>query len=475
MSEYEEYSKRVGATESSSSERVKFVNQIFGLAPNGELVTILGSTQVPSSNITFVTGTSGAGKTTLLNLIHQRKPEARCLPVSVPEDAPVIDLFKAEVPECIRWLGKFGLGEARLMTTPYKYLSEGQKLRMKLALLMWEKPSCVIIDEFLSLLDRQTARIVAFNFQKLCREFNISAYIASSHNDLIAPIGPDHVIELDLNGSSVTMRSQSHSIPQLPELEEIEVSAGTPNDYLSQARFHYIEHLASEASLSEDDWEHSISQIRIAKLRGRVIGVLLCSSPVPRLLNKFPFFRLINESAIVILRVIIHPTFRGVGLTKILQPELSDTTQCVVTCSALGLYFPFFLGAGFEPIEHPRNLRYPEHTHLENLLADLRVSNLAPLNKYEHAQEFLVTLKPKSLTKLRALVSSIIIKSNVDYCLFFQDLLGIPGERLETKEALEEIFSKLVQAVPPEEFGILLSESLYFPVQGFIRRIDSRH
>lgn len=453
-----------------TSARVLTIRRIFGLGEAAAPITLLEPTRVPTRGITLISGLSGSGKSTLLRRLMALRPDAAALPEIEQPNTPVVDLLGCEEPEAIRWMSLFGLGEARIMTTTFAALSDGQKVRARLALLMWRRPTCIVIDEFLSVLDRLTARIVAFNLQKLCRRDGVDAYLATAHADLVDALHPDHWIELELGGRA---RTEALPVaPQLPELGALEYGPGTAEDFRSLARYHYIEHLASEAPLGETEWAQSVSEVRVARHAGKVVAAAVFSLPVPQVLEQLPLFAALNQRALVVLRVIVHPLFRGVGLTKrLLQPELGPEVRCVVTCSALGIYFPFFLGAGFERCEHPRNLRYPEHDALDDRLAALSPGERFALNKYEHAQQYYDSLPEAPRAALRRLVSAICTRSNADYCEFVAGLVGIADERLPAW--LRRFFADLVDRVPEEEFGTMVSEALYFPVQGFVRPVIS--
>jgi ABC-type lipoprotein export system ATPase subunit len=450
------------------------VRQIFGIGNDKTILTILEPLNIPLRGITFISGMSGAGKSTLLKcIVSARKDAVQLSEEHIDPTMPIIDLLGANIPETIRWMSSFGLGEARLMVTPFASLSEGQKLRVRLALLLWKKPQCIAIDEFLSVLDRLTARLVAFHFQKVCRRNGIDAYLATAHEDLVEPLGPDQWIKLEFGGASSPQKiSTSH--PNLPELDDIVYGKGSAADYHSLGRFHYIEHLASEAPLSQLEWAQTVQQVRVARYKGRVVAAAVFSRPLPKEFEKNLFFSDLNRYVIVVLRVIVHPLFRGVGLTKkLLIPELTTETRCLVACSALGFFFPFFLGAGFERVLHPRNLRYGEHEELEKHLAELSSAELQRLNSYESAQSYYDSLLSERRLLLRNIVKRICIRSNVDYCLFMAQSAGIPSEGQSRLPALITFFERMIDQVPEAEFGSLLSEALYFPVQGFIKLCKS--
>ena len=112
---------------SRRSSNVAAINKLFGLARNGSRVPILQDVAIPDGGIVFITGSSGSGKSTFLRVLSNARSDA--VVASPPEDPiiPLIDLFGEDFSATISWLGRFGLGEPRVMTTPYALLSDGQK------------------------------------------------------------------------------------------------------------------------------------------------------------------------------------------------------------------------------------------------------------------------------------------------------------------------------------------------------------
>lgn len=454
------------AKTSTPSEKVTTIRRVFGLHSRPRRISIIKSARVPGGGITYITGFSGSGKSTLLRLISETlngKPRSQRVKNI---DIPIVDLIGWDVTDSIRWLAQFGLGEARVMTNTYRHLSDGQKERLRLALLLKDKPKYVVIDEFLAVLDRLTAKIVAFNLQKILRTHHITAYLASSHDDLIEPLGADHVIQLDSDGSSETFVPDCAGRPRLAETDEIKICDGSPNDYSKLARYHYVD---EDAPI---DWDNSILQIRTARFRGEVIAIMLCATPLTRLFNKIPFFRLLNQSVIVRTRTIVHPAFRGIGLTKILQPTLTPECRCILAFSAMGMYYPYHLGAGYDLSDHPRNIRLPEHSQLERFVTHNN-STVEELNDYKQAQLFYDSLDPKRRDKLRRIVTKIIVRNNLDYTVFLARLCKIEVDPQEQVPALRDFFQRLLETVEENNFGPFIGEAFYFPVQAFVKYVHN--
>jgi ABC-type ATPase with predicted acetyltransferase domain len=67
-------------------------------------------------------------------------------------------------------LSKVGLNDAFLFLRTYSQLSDGQKYRYRIAKLIESGKQWWLMDEFAASLDRDTAKIIAYNLQKIARQ-----------------------------------------------------------------------------------------------------------------------------------------------------------------------------------------------------------------------------------------------------------------------------------------------------------------
>ncbi len=103
---------------------------------------------------------------------------------------PLIDTVGESVEEGLKLLSKVGLNDAFLFVRRYSQLSDGQKYRYRLAKLIESGAQWWIMDEFCATLDRETARIVAYNVQKLARKLGKAVVAATTHVDLLEDLAP---------------------------------------------------------------------------------------------------------------------------------------------------------------------------------------------------------------------------------------------------------------------------------------------
>ena len=137
----------------------------------------------------LITGASGTGKSTLLRHVCG---QLRGLhggvqvleEVEVERDRAVVDCFGGSLEGALECLSRAGLGEARVWLRPPAELSEGQQFRYRLARMMESSARFLVADEFCATLDRETAKILAWQFGRFVRRSGRMAVVATSHEDL---------------------------------------------------------------------------------------------------------------------------------------------------------------------------------------------------------------------------------------------------------------------------------------------------
>ena len=117
-------------------------------------------------------------------------------------DAAVIDRIPGTLEEALRVASVAGLNDAFLLLRPPSELSEGQRYRYRLAMVLACGARTVLIDEFCSMLDRQTARAVAYRVRRYADRTGTTFIVATSHDDLMEDLRPDVLIR-KRSGSAV--------------------------------------------------------------------------------------------------------------------------------------------------------------------------------------------------------------------------------------------------------------------------------
>ena len=184
---------------------------------------------LPTDGIVLIVGTSGSGKTTILKTIDNPKP------IAIDWDKPVIENFSN--PE----RGEELLLACGLRSIPTWFrrpvtLSNGEFHRFEIALGLDQ--GHVIIDEFTSVVDRDTAKSLALSIRKYFDRNPGVLYIASCHRDIIDWLDPEWVYDTDLQ--KLDNRRSLLGLGTRPELSLTIRSTG-PDYWRYFSKYHYLD------------------------------------------------------------------------------------------------------------------------------------------------------------------------------------------------------------------------------------------
>lgn len=192
--------------------------------------------RLKGGQIALVAGPSGAGKSTVLDSLSRcaarrgavvLRPDAVGRPATrtvrtrgstagrgggglIRPDRSVVDQFAGPLREVLRLLASIGLADATLLPRTPQELSAGERCRLELALALHRAarhvarrrsgPVTVVVDEFVSCLDRPTARGVAAGFRRCVSAMQprVRAVCATAHDDLLDAVRPDVVVRCEL-------------------------------------------------------------------------------------------------------------------------------------------------------------------------------------------------------------------------------------------------------------------------------------
>lgn len=146
--------------------------------------------------IGLVVGSSGSGKSSIGRKVFG--PSAVYSP-AWPDRKPIVDAIapRGDFNQVTAALAAVGLGTVPAWLRPYRVLSTGQQFRANLARVICERPARVVIDEFTSVVDRQTARFGSLAFGKAWRKTAGRCVLLSCHRDIIDWLEPDWIFDTD--------------------------------------------------------------------------------------------------------------------------------------------------------------------------------------------------------------------------------------------------------------------------------------
>ncbi len=140
---------------------------------------------MPESGIVLLIGSSGSGKTTILNNWGMANRE-------LDENKPIIELFESEqIGE--DFLISSGLRSVPCWRRSLSNVSNGEKHRAEIAVSL--SMGDLFIDEFTSLVDRNTARALCESINKIKNPLLV---LATCHKDVLSWIDFDHAYDTDL-------------------------------------------------------------------------------------------------------------------------------------------------------------------------------------------------------------------------------------------------------------------------------------
>jgi ABC-type ATPase with predicted acetyltransferase domain len=203
-----------------------------------------------------------------------------------------------------------------------------------------------ILDEFAATLDRDTAKIVAWNLQKLARSEGKCVLAATTHTDLLEDLNPDVHVHKRFGKEIHVTYCPDPMKRECSLAGEMKVVEGSTADWRQLSGFHYRSHKIAAP--------RKIFSLR----RGdELCGVIVyCYPPTTvfgrRLVLPKMSMKELNSKLSVISRVVVHPKYRTIGLgTKLIKDTLPLAgTEYVEMSAVMAKYNPFAEKAGMKRI-----------------------------------------------------------------------------------------------------------------------------
>ena len=171
-------------------DSIREVSNKFDYTFDGQSKTIVQIPEFPKDfQIGLIVGSSGSGKSTLL-----RKCFGEEDPVAWDNSKAIISNFP-DAETGMELLCATGLSSIPSWCRPYNVLSTGEKFRADMAMRLHNG---AVVDEFTSVVNRETAKSCSYSIQKYIRQHNLrNIMFASCHDDIIPFLLPDWIYNTD--------------------------------------------------------------------------------------------------------------------------------------------------------------------------------------------------------------------------------------------------------------------------------------
>jgi ABC-type lipoprotein export system ATPase subunit len=305
--------------------------------------------RVSQTDVVYILGSSGSGKSTLLKALEKLLKPNVCniSKVCIDSKKALIDTVGWTVEQGLELLSKVGLNDAFLFVRRYDQLSDGQRYRYRIAKMIESKKQYWFLDEFCATLDRDTAKVVAFNLQKLARQEGKAVFVATTHEDLQEDLQPSIRVRKGLDNRVDIIYCEYNTNARCSLVRNMKVVEGTKSDYQELAPFHY-----RSSSLC------ATQKIFALKRGTETVGVIIYRYPGANCFGRKQAFgrilsiKEVNDNVSLISRVIIHPKYRTIGLgAKLVRDTLCLCGKPYVEAVAvMARYNPFFEKAGMTKI-----------------------------------------------------------------------------------------------------------------------------
>ncbi len=350
--------------------------EAFGLGIDGEKTfeIVDSDFDVNYGDVVYITGDSGSGKSSILKAFKEEFKDdvVDINDVEIDADKPLVDAIGESVEEALQILSAVGLNDAFLFLRKYPELSDGQKLRFKIAKLMQMKRKVWVCDEFTAPLDRDTAKIVAWNLQKFARRIGVTILVATCNDDLEADLAPNMRVDKKYNNEIVITYFAGNAAPTCSLMRDVTVSVGSAADWRRLSQFHYRSHnvmvplkyirMTRNVCLcvKQDLPDKCVGDcLKCGFNKPELIGVVVfCAAGFVSFGRRFFYGECLNRSKqeiqelnrlfSSISRVVIHPKYRSIGLGAYLVAEALklSPTRFTETVAVMARYNPFFEKGG---------------------------------------------------------------------------------------------------------------------------------
>ena len=188
-------------TRAHRSPRVLDVAEAFGIGLEEKDFVVFDKETytINKGDVVYITGQSGGGKSVLLRELARQMAERGQSVINLDnivfEDCALVDQIGKNTDDGLRLLGMAGINDAHLWVRKPSELSDGQRYRLRLAKAMETGAEVWVADEFLAVLDRTSAKVIAFSLQNQARRAGATVIVATTHTDMRPDLFPSLVVD----------------------------------------------------------------------------------------------------------------------------------------------------------------------------------------------------------------------------------------------------------------------------------------
>jgi ABC-type ATPase with predicted acetyltransferase domain len=189
-----------------------FVSQAFDYQFDGVTSFNVPEFVPPSGSfkVGLIIGSSGSGKTTILKEHYGHTEKT----VEWDADKAIVSHFDTP-EEAVEKCFAVGLGSIPTLCKPFHVLSNGEQYRAVMARSLGNN---MIMDEFTSVVNRETAKSLCVAMKKFILKKNISGVVlASCHTDIVEFLDPDWVFDCN----SGTFSTKTKDISDTTKIAEV--------------------------------------------------------------------------------------------------------------------------------------------------------------------------------------------------------------------------------------------------------------
>jgi len=286
----------VVSTPVCDSFRVQSIGGMFDV-PLSEKMTSQFCVEVPEADedwqVGVIMGRSGSGKTTIA---RQAFGDQMLRPQRWSKAKAIIDGFPARksVREVVQALISVGLSSPPAWCKPYHILSKGEQFRADLARAFLRSGQLLVIDEFTSVIDRQTAICACIALRKAIDRQRLGKKLVAvtCHDDILPWLQPDWVLDMETTKLTRGRLRQPQRTFELQSCQRRYWDLFAPHHYL-------------------DGKLNPAARCFLAKVDDQVAGFVA-------MLNNF------RKHSYRISRIVVLPQFQGMGIGSATMDSVAD-------------------------------------------------------------------------------------------------------------------------------------------------------